>query len=171
MPYIKAMRFGLSGPRLFGGFARPEISFGEADFRRRQRASREVTLGGYCYVIKGEHGYCKISSSLTPVRRVSELQTGSRYALQIVSAVPVSHDAEEIEETAQDLLDDYRMMGVWFAVTPEMATAAIYAAADRVGRPIGHAALPQTPLISRLGWIIIIFIFIALWIIGQFPLF
>lgn len=167
------MRFWLSGPRLFGGLIRPGVSFGGARSFGRSGATLNGGTGGFCYVIRGTHGYVKIGSSNDPYGRLSSLQTGSPFPLDVVSTVPVAYDAAEIEHAAHDLLDRHRVLNEWFAVTPEIATAAIYAAADRVGRSLRpldpSAPNSRQPIASWTGWVLLFILGAYIWrgVIGN----
>jgi len=131
-------RIWFSGPRLFGGLIRPGISFdlGGGLGHRRQREPQsfdERPIGGYVYVIRSESGHVKLGSSVQPIRRLAQLQTGSPHLLELIETISVTTDPYEIEREAHALLDRYRVNGEWFATSPELAMAAIYAAADKLG--------------------------------------
>jgi len=125
------MRFWFAGPRM--GFFRPGVSFGLSDFRRYCGAS--ATPRQCVYVIAGDHGLSKIGISSDPDNRLRALQTGSAHPLKIALAIPVpaASTAYEIEQEAHALLSDRRASGEWFAVSSNVAIAAVYGAAERLG--------------------------------------
>lgn len=126
------MRFFISGPRLFGGLIRPGISFGGPRYGRSPSTPRAAV--DYIYVIEGTHGLVKIGKSNDPDVRKATLQTGSAHLLRIASVTPVPIIwVEAVEHKAHDMLEAQRGNGEWFCVSPNVAVAAIYAAAERLG--------------------------------------
>lgn len=145
------MRFWFAGPRLFGGFIRPGVSFGPEDFRR----ARPPDVGAQSprldsvYVIEGG-GHVKVGVSADPPARLASLQTGSPHRLSMAMAVPISR-AYEVEAEAHSILAAKSVGGEWFDVSKEMAIAAVFGAADRLGVVIGGsksapARRPSNPL-------------------------
>lgn len=156
------MRFFISGPRLFGGLIRPGISFGGPRFSRSPTTPRAAV--DYIYVIEGTHGLVKIGKSNDPDVRRATLQTGSAHLLRIASVTPIPIIwVEAVERKAHDILDSYRGNGEWFAVTPNVAVATIYAAAERLGvdltaksstaerLPMARGAMPAMLLVIFAG--------------------
>jgi Meiotically up-regulated gene 113 len=129
------MRFFVSGPRLFGGFIRPGVSFGQLNFQRRSSAATAVERRQMVYVITADHGLSKIGISNDPAGRLKSLQTGSAHPLRVALAIPVptASTAYEIEQEAHALLTDRRASGEWFSVSSNVAIAAVYGAAERLG--------------------------------------
>jgi len=121
------MRLFVFGPRMFGGFFRPGVSFRPP----RRREGREQDT--FVYVIAGDHGLTKIGISATPTERLATLQTGSPFHLRIAHIVAAGERAFDVEQRAHSILDNSRQSGEWFAVSPETATAAVYSAAARLG--------------------------------------
>ena len=142
------MRFWISGPRLLGGLIRPGVSFGPSDFRRARPAT--VSSADFVYVVAGEHGLIKVGFTTNPQARLATLRTASPYSLEMVFCAPAYGSAFVIEQAAHDILSKHRASGEWFAVTPEMAIAAIYAAADRSGRSLLSPVAPAAP--APTGW-------------------
>jgi Meiotically up-regulated gene 113 len=131
------MRVWFGGPRILG--VRTGISFGPEDLRRfsnnsRTKASTASTGGTFIYVIKGEHERVKIGVSNNPARRLSELKTGSPFALDFAYICVVPGIGYDIESAVHQRLHSYRCGGgnagdEWFNVPVEMAVAAISASA------------------------------------------
>lgn len=133
------MRFWISGPRL--GWFRPGVSFGRSDFRRA--AEPPPAAGDFVYVVSGDHGLVKIGISNSPLARLATLQTASPYRLRLAFSAPACGNAFEVEQAAHAILSAHRASGEWFAVSPDMAIAALFAAADQTGCSL--SALPQAP--------------------------
>jgi hypothetical protein len=130
------MRIWLSGPRMFRGMIRLGISLGPEDFRSRSMPSpRRQLQGSFIYVISDNHGLIKVGISINPAARLTQLQTASATPLKIayVGALRCSGYAIEAETRR---LAAYRRSGEWFDVPPDLAVAAVCAAAYRLGEPI-----------------------------------
>ena len=134
------MRFWFAGPRV--GFIRPGVSFNPVG-----RAPRAPTgERSFVYVIAGSHGLTKVGRSNSPETRLKELQTGSPYHLHIAHMVSVpAGSADAIEHEAHAILGDHNFNLEWFAVSSNLATAAVYGAIDRLG--VSLDAPPAGPLV------------------------
>lgn len=163
------MRFWFGGPRF--GFIRPGISVGPGDLRGFGQLPRTGTIPPCIYAVAGEHGMTKIGISNSPTDRLATLQTGSAHALVLTFAAFPSGDAYALEQEAHAILGARRVNGEWFNASPEMAAAAIYAAAERVGQSL-QPLDPNNPDVQRflikgpgrepaaswLGWLIILMV-------------
>lgn len=135
------MRFFFFGPRIFG--IRPGISLNPGDFRRfalpSGTASKGIS-GGFVYVLRDESGRHKIGSSIDPIQRIAQLQTGSAERLDFAFIGTAPETAYiRIERYAHDLLKFQKIPGVgdeWFAVPASIAIGAVMEAAMRLGDPI-----------------------------------
>jgi hypothetical protein len=118
---------------MFGGLVRPGVSFGMPRWRRVQ------TFGADCdsvYVVENEFGHVKIGYSRDPVSNLQSLQRGSSLKLSLAFMVATPR-AYEVEQAAHDILDSSRGIGEWFHVDKEMAIAAVFGAASRLGITLG----------------------------------
>jgi hypothetical protein len=163
------MRFGFSGPRI--GLFRPYVSFNVGGGRRGYRGAPSgpsAPAVDYVYVIAGTHGLVKVGISTDPVARLATLQTGSPDRLRIAFTAPGYGNAFTIEQEAHVILAQHRVAGEWFNVTPDLAIAAIFGAADRTGcsiseapaQPIGNPALVK---IRFKAMILVVSLPLAVW--------
>ena len=97
---------------------------------------------GFVYVITNGAGLNKIGSSGDPPSRLRQLQTGSSDRLSIVFQIATPH-AVEIEREAHSILRSHRLVGEWFAVDKEMAIAAVFGAASRLGHSFFTESQPS----------------------------
>lgn len=134
------MRVWLSGPRLFGGFIRPGVSFSQAELWPRSR----TPASDFVYVITDEHGMSKIGFSSDPRARLAMLQTASAHPLRLMSVIPMGRHAYAVEQEAHAMLDTHRVTGEWFNVSPNVATAAVYGAAERLGVTMDNETKTQS---------------------------
>ena len=128
------MRFGVSGPRIFG--LRPWVSFPfnrGGSFQKRPGAPIE---GSFVYVVRGDHNLAKIGVTTNPRARLAQLRTGSAFPIDyaFIGATPGS--GYDIEQAAHSLLSHRRTNGEWFDVQPEVAISALMAAAGKLGQPV-----------------------------------
>jgi T5orf172 domain len=130
------MRFWLGGPRVMG--VRNGLSFGPEDFRRfaqtppsRALAGRGRMEGGFIYVIKGEHGLLKIGVSTNPNAQLSQLRKAWPYQLSFEYVGALANFGYDLERATHDILAKHRLEGEWFDCPPEVAVAAINAAAHK----------------------------------------
>lgn len=65
------------------------------------------------YLISHPHGYIKIGVSSNPIRRLSELQSGSPYELDIIGFAGFS-DPEQAEKALHSEFESHRVRGEWF---------------------------------------------------------
>ncbi len=165
-------RIWFSGPRL--GPIRPGISFNLGSRRQSQRQSQRAPMAGqHVYVIEGSHGAVKIGISSDPEARRATLQTGAPHHLFLAFSIYAGEFAYDVEQEAHAILDAHRMPGEWFAVSKEMAIAAVYGAASRLNCSLGEPENPppQRSLL-RSAWRIVwrsSLIFVAVcWLIGLF---
>lgn len=79
------------------------------------------------YVILSTQNRCKIGFSEGPINRLKALQASGpgRLTLMFYCRTP---NARRIEIAAHDVLDDKRVNGEWFNVTPDLAIATVLAA-------------------------------------------
>jgi len=118
--------------------------------------------GDYIYVILGEHDLVKIGISNDPTSRLANLQTASPFRLRLVFTAPAYGHAYRIEQMAHTILGRQRASGEWFKVTPDMAIAAVFAAADRVGCSLSQPqALAQRSRWRRLSTLVRVVILAA----------
>jgi hypothetical protein len=175
------MRFWFGGPRV-GGFG-AGVSFDlDAFFRRLRRtvSGNGGVNGSFVYVICGDHGMSKIGVSTDPNSRIAGLQTGSPFPLKFEYIGMTAGDGYDIEAAAHELLDRHRGSGEWFSVPPEMAVAAVSAAAHKLGyalTPIPQSRIQEAmrsvrPAEGRynkskmsLSGRTIEFVYVALWIL------
>lgn len=165
MAYFAVMRFYVSGPRLFGGLVRPGFSFAASEIFSRSQTARRTD---FVYVVEGDHGMVKVGSSVNPMSRRAALQTGSAHRLHIVKTIPAYGHAFAVEHEAHAILAAHHENGDWFSVSPNMAIAAVYGAADRLGIDMSGEET-KTPSWrwpkSSIGQIFIVFVII--WALGM----
>lgn len=141
------MRFFFSSPGLFG--IRPGVILEPSDFRRlfqsQSKPRNSKTTLSFIYVIEGEGGKHKIGISSDPIRRISELQTGSPVALKFSFIAVSSHPAAEIESIVHNLLMNYRTSGEWFAVPASVAIGAIFEGANKLRHSIQQVQPEMVP--------------------------
>lgn len=65
------------------------------------------------YLISHPHGYIKIGVSSNPLRRLSELQSGSPYELDIIGFAGFS-EPEQAEKALHAEFDAHHVRGEWF---------------------------------------------------------
>lgn len=78
----------------------------------------------YVYVIANADRRFKIGMAADPQSRLHQLQTGQPDRLQLV----FSHEtnkARDVERAAHTILELHRLTGEWFAVTQDIAVAAV----------------------------------------------
>lgn len=93
----------------------------------------------YLYVIADGSGAHKVGLSVSPQRRLRELQGGSPRRLRVARQTPApAVSATKVEAYAHWLLREACALGEWFNVTEEAAWVALVAAAEAVAR--GEAA-------------------------------
>ena len=136
------MRFWFSGPRI--GPIRPGVSF-NAGSRRASPRSEGIPSGQFVYVIEGSHGAVKIGISADPESRRATLQTGAPHHLFLAFSIWAGESAFDVEQEAHAILGAHRMPGEWFAVSKEMAIAAVYGAASRIGVRLGDPPETSAP--------------------------
>lgn len=140
------MRFFFLSPRmrLFGG-ARMGFSLGRQDLRRYENQQVNGQLfdpdHGFIYVVKGDHGRCKIGITGNVAARLSALRTASAFPIEYAWIGAPQGKGVAIERDAHTMLNRYRNNGEWFSVSPDAAVGAICAAAHR----LGQAMLEVTP--------------------------
>lgn len=147
------MRFFFTGKRIFG--IRPGISLGPEDFRAHPPRRQAGTGGGpsgpnggnFVYVVTGDHGWIKVGVTSNPNARLAQLRTGSPVPIQYAFLGVTDGDAYAIESGAHATLDRYRASGEWFSCQPQMAVAAVSAAAYSAGANIASVRLEQVPQI------------------------
>jgi hypothetical protein len=148
------MRVFFSGPRILG--IRPGISFGAEDLlgsrrRQTQRPACEPMTGSFVYVVRGDHNLVKIGTTTNPRARLAQLRTSSAFPIDYsYIAVTPDNSGPLIEGAAHDLLDRHRLNGEWFDVAPEMAVAALSAAAHKLNRPLLQVSLDNADQILRI---------------------
>lgn len=120
-------------------FAGAGVSLGPEDFRRLSSSSAASLTaappGSFVYVIKGQHGRSKIGITNNPTARMAQLRTASAYPISF-AFLGAAEDASGalIEGEAHRILDRFRANGEWFDCAPELAIAAVNAAAATVGK-------------------------------------
>jgi hypothetical protein len=147
------MRLFFIGPRLFG--IRPGISVNPRDLKKLvssgTASSAGSITGGFVYVLKNKSGQHKIGSSVDPIQRINQLQTGSAEPLDF-AWVGVSPEGAytRIERYAHTLLEAQKIPGAgdeWFAVPASIAIGAVHEAAMRLGDPIQQVQPGMVPQI------------------------
>ena len=94
---------------------------------------------GFVYVIRGEHNLIKVGSSTNPRARLAQLRTASPYPLQVEHLFFARADLYvRIERTAHKILDNHRINLEWFDCAPDVAVAAIHAAAEQLGDSVSE---------------------------------
>jgi hypothetical protein len=144
------MRLFFRGPRIFG--IRPGISFGAEDFggtRRRTQAAGEPMTGSFVYVVRGDHNLVKIGVTRNPRARLASLRTASAFPVVYSYIAFTDNSGPMIEGAAHTLLERHRTNGEWFDVAPEMAVAALSAAAHNMRRPLLQVSLENADQILR----------------------
>lgn len=103
----------------------------------------------HLYVITDGSGAHKVGLSISPEKRLRQLQTGSPRRLTLVRASETPFDEPvEVEAYAHWLLREALELGEWFNVTADAAWVALVAAADAVARGErapgrGHESTPR----------------------------
>jgi hypothetical protein len=131
------MRFFFSGPRFFG--IRPGIILGPGDLSFLRPRSAKATgqlSGSFIYVLKGDHRLAKVGVSTNPDARLAQLRTASPFPIDYAFVGVTPGTGYDIEREAHAILANHRCNGEWFDVPPEMAVAAVHAAANRIGQPL-----------------------------------
>ena len=177
------MRFYFSGPRLFGGWLRPGVSFDPRELRQLSTpVGAPQPSGNFVYVIKGEHNLCKIGISGNPSARLATLRTASPYPLDFAFVGVTPGSGLDIEQAAHAMLAGQRMNGEWFDAPVALAVAAVQSGAFQIGQKLlpvdvaqadeivrRIAALPaqgrqRPPFILRHFWAVVGTTFVATWL-------
>jgi hypothetical protein len=152
------MRFFLFGPRVLG--VRPGVSFSPRDFQKLAYPSgtaskTEGITGGFVYVLKDESGRHKIGSSVDPIQRIAQLQTGSAERLDFAFIAAAQAGAyTRIERYAHDLLKFQKIPNggdEWFAVPASIAIGAVMEASSRLGDPVQQVQPIMVPQILEIA--------------------
>ncbi len=149
------MRYFFSGPSFLG--IRPGIIFRAAELTRFFRSSPKTTSAqnnaSFIYVIEGESGKHKIGISSDPIRRISELQTGSPVALKFsfIAVTDGIDSAAQIESIAHDLLQNYSTSGEWFRIPASVAIGAVFEGSIQLGRSIQQVKPETVPHVIALS--------------------
>ena len=154
------MRFWFSGPQV--GPFRSGVSF-DGKSQSQERAAS----GQFVYVIEGDHGAVKVGISSDPAARRATLQTGAPHRLFLTFSTWAGERAFDVEQEAHAILAAHRMPGEWFFVSKEIAIAAVYGAASRLGVSLGNAPAPRPkwPLL-RAVWRSLLAFAAFCWILG-----
>jgi hypothetical protein len=151
--YNASMRLLLFGPRIFG--LRTGLSLGREDFARFAGQTTSASAidpdHSFLYVIKGDHGLCKIGQTANPNARLAQLQTASAVPLEFAWIGAPKGDTIAIEREAHKMLDQYRRNGEWFAVAPDAAVGAIHSVAYRRGQPVLDLTADQAERIRQIA--------------------
>lgn len=159
------MRFFFSGPRILG--IRPGVILSANDFKRAFASPQKPTAAAlpatFVYVIEGEAGKHKIGVSTDPIRRISELQTGSPVALKFSYIGYTPGSGYDIEAAAHVMLDQYKTSGEWFRVPASIAIGSAIESASRTGQTITQvqpdmvqtiiSLAKETPTTATTPWI------------------
>lgn len=164
---MPGMRLLLFGPRIFG--IRTGVSLGRDDFEKafgKKAATGQSPIDldhSFVYVIKGEHGRCKIGITGNPRARLDQLQTGSAHPIELAWIGAPAGDVIAIERDAHAMLAQYRRNGEWFEVSHDAAVGAICSAAARRNKNVLGLTLEQADQIvsvarvavagQRQGWL------------------
>lgn len=134
------MRIGLFGPRILG--VRPYVSVpvGQPAGRRAGLPSGK----NFVYVVRGDHNLTKIGVTTNPRARLAQLRTGSGFPIEFAFIGAVSGSARDIETRAHAALNDHRVNGEWFDVSPDDATGAVLIAAEDAGHEVQPMSLDQS---------------------------
>lgn len=122
------MRFFLGGPRIFG--LRTGLIFSHRDLWNQRSGAKEIS--DFVYVIRRSDGAVKVGMTNNPPQRLRNLQTGSPNRLSFAYVAGCAGVAARIESEAHKLMDAYAIQGDWFEASPEVAVAAVNAAAARL---------------------------------------
>ena len=110
-------------------------------------------------MIEGSHGAVKIGISSNPEKRRAELQTGAPHHLFLAFSIYAGDAAFDVEQEAHYILSAHRMPGEWFAVSKEMAIAAVYGAAARLSVTLGEPPEQKPPRRINVTLWLIVFLF------------
>lgn len=114
-------------PRFVGNRAQT----GRSGFLARWQASRSV---GFVYILRSDHGLIMLGSCTDPLVAISQLRKAVPYRLHIDYLGFTRADlAGEVENAAKGILQRHRSHARGFDCEPEVAVAAIQAAAKRLG--------------------------------------
>lgn len=94
--------------------------------RQAQAAERRAIRQFHLYFIQeGEAGPIKIGVSEFPNVRAGELQTGNPRPLHVIRTLPAGHTgaATALERRWHTAFGSQRMVGEWFAPSPELLAA------------------------------------------------
>jgi hypothetical protein len=170
------MRLFFLGPRILG--IRPGVSLAPEELFGRGRPRATATTGSFVYVLRGDHNMTKIGVSTNPNARLAQLRTASAFPIDFAFVGVTPGTGFDIERAAHALLANHRCNGEWFDVTPEIAVAAVHAAAHRLGQPIQTVEPAQIehilriaavgdPSRPRLPWILKLILYVAAAAIGA----
>lgn len=100
----------------------------------------QATEGNCCIYVIGRRGYpVKIGMAVDVEKRISELQTGFPYRLDVFATVEVrAAHARKIEKACHDRLHSRRRKGEWFQIEPAEAAAVVRSIAQ-AWRDAGYA--------------------------------
>jgi hypothetical protein len=94
----------------------------------------------------------KVGTTTNPRARLASLRTGSAFPIDCsYIAVTPGDSGAEIERAAHTLLDRHRLNGEWFGAAPELAVAALNAAAYMIGQPLLQVTLDNCDRILRIA--------------------
>jgi hypothetical protein len=103
----------------------------------------------YVYVIGSEDGPQKIGIALDPQKRKDMLQTGNTNDLKCSFAIGVLKEyALQVEKTAHHILQDYKVRGEWFDVSPSRAVEAIHQAIETIVSQVRRSGQEEPSCVS-----------------------
>lgn len=111
------------------------------EIKVNQAAAREYRRQPcFVYIVHEveQDSVCKVGVALNAARRFSHLQVGTWRQLKLASAflLPSEEAAHVVEALVHSELQAKRKRGEWFAVTQEVAAAAVRSAAENAGYSI-----------------------------------
>lgn len=150
------MRFGFSGPRLFGirpwiGLSPSELGLTNKQTSNHKEAAARTSASSFLYVIRGDHNMVKIGVTTNPTARIASLRTGSPFPLSFSFIGCTPGPGYDIEKEAHAYLAPHRCEGEWFDVSPEAAAAALLGAAAKLGHPMTVGSEENATLALKLS--------------------
>jgi predicted GIY-YIG superfamily endonuclease len=141
------MRFLRFGPRIAG--IRTGLSLAAEDFASAKPTQKITNNDSFLYVIKGDHGLCKIGITANPDQRLAQLQYAAKTPLSFAWIGAAKDRTVAIEREAHGMLAQYRRQGEWFEVSSDAAVGAISAAAHQLGQPVVGFESPERAELAR----------------------
>ncbi len=130
------MRLWFSGPRIMGIRTGISIPLNQQRRPAQKSVGKAIDNSGFLYVVRGDHNLTKIGVTTNPRARLAQLKTASAFPVDFAFLGVTPGPGYDIEKEAHRLLDNRRVNGEWFDVSPEVAIGAVMSAAGKLGQPV-----------------------------------